>query len=520
MKTYKGYVFKRAVQDLILKCAAELNLSVRIKWTDAITTAGINCHGDLYLADVLDDAVLKHKDLVKYCGYGVHELLHSKHTNFNATSNTDYLRTLHNAVEDAWIEHRGIDQCFTGNISNLLGELIEMMVADAIKNVQSWSDPAQYPFALAVYLRNHAKTKVPLAKGLKPIFDEAAVRLKTCQSSYDTLGVAEWVLEQLKGLPKKPPAKQPKPSKSPDQDQGKGEGKGDAENAPEDAPDDGEAGDATAPSKDTEAMPVEPTLDAEEKGGQGGYCESGVRDADRVIGDKWLEPDIVVPAKLRHEIKRLFDNSGLDEFQMNRKAGSINTAALSRAGFSAGVFKRRHEADGIDSAVAIVLDISDSMTTDGGQDPKTGRGLRLLTATQACIALLDTLNRAQVQTAVLAFAQYTAVIKPFSMSAKKGVEALCKIRTRGSTNDYFAVRHAHNMLMDRPERRKITFVLTDGYGNTADTKTQVQVGNRMGITTIGIGIQQSVERIYDQAVRVDEINQLGKVSFNQIKLTF
>jgi hypothetical protein len=53
-----------------------------------------------------------------------------------------------------------------------------------------------------------------------------------------------------------------------------------------------------------------------------------------------------------------------------------------------------------------------------------------------------------------------------------------------------------------------------------DTKKQVQVGNRMGITTIGIGIQQSVERIYDQAVRVDEISQLGKVSFNQIKLTF
>jgi cobalamin biosynthesis protein CobT len=97
---------------------------------------------------------------------------------------------------------------------------------------------------------------------------------------------------------------------------------------------------------------------------------------------------------------------------------------------------------------------------------------------------------------------------------------LCKIRTRGSTNDYFAVRHAHNMLMDRPEQRKITFVLTDGYGNHVDTKTQVQVGNRMGITTIGIGIQQSVERIYDQAVRVDEISQLGKVSFNQIKLTF
>jgi len=106
------------------------------------------------------------------------------------------------------------------------------------------------------------------------------------------------------------------------------------------------------------------------------------------------------------------------------------------------------------------------------------------------------------------------------MSAKKGVEALCKIMTKGCTNDYFAVRHAHNMLMDRPEQRKITFVLTDGYGNHVDTKTQVQVGNRMGITTIGIGIQQSVERIYDQAVRVDEISQLGRVSFNQIKLTF
>ena len=514
MKTYKGYVFKRAVQDIILKCAAELNIKVRIRWSRSITTAGIDNCGELFLADVLDDAVLKHKDLVRYCGFGVHELLHAKHTNFDAQGSTEYIRTLHNAVEDAWIEHKGIAQCFTGNISNLLGDLIDMMVADAIENVQSWSNPSQYPFALAVYLRKHAKTKVPLAKGLKPIFDEAAVRLESCQSSFHTLEVAEWVYSQLKALPKKPPAKQ-----SGDQGEGEGEGKGDGENAPDGVPEVGEeVGEATAPTKATMPAPVEPTLDAEEKGGQGGYSESNVRDADWAMGQRWIEPDIVVPAKLRHEIKRLFDNSGLDEFQMHRKSGSIDTAALSRAGFSRGVFKRRHEVDGIDSAVAIVIDISDSMTTDGGQDPKTGRGLRMVTATQACIALLDTLHRAQVQTAVLAFAQSTAVIKPFAMSHKRGVDALCRLTTRGSTNDYFAVRHAHNMLMNRPEQRKITFVLTDGFGKTSDTKTQVQVGNRMGITTIGIGIQHSVEGIYDQCVRVDEVSGLGRVSFNQIKL--
>jgi hypothetical protein len=44
------------------------------------------------------------------------------------------------------------------------------------------------------------------------------------------------------------------------------------------------------------------------------------------------------------------------------------------------------------------------------------------------------------------------------------------------------------MLYARPEQRKVCFVLTDGMGNFMATREHVQSGARLGVSTIGIGI--------------------------------
>jgi len=87
MKRYQGYLFKQAVEELTRKVAADFGTPVRdIYWSDALTTAGTNNCGDIYFADVADDAVLFDIDVQRYVGFAVHELLHGKYTDFSVRS--------------------------------------------------------------------------------------------------------------------------------------------------------------------------------------------------------------------------------------------------------------------------------------------------------------------------------------------------------------------------------------------------------------------------------------------------
>jgi predicted transcriptional regulator len=72
--------------------------------------------------------------------------------------------------------------------------------------------------------------------------------------------------------------------------------------------------------------------------------------------------------------------------------------------------------------------------------------------------------------------------------------------------------------MKRHEERKVMFVITDGDGHKAAAKHQAQVGERLGITTIGVGIQYNVSDVYSNNVHVKTIADLGSASFKQIKL--
>jgi hypothetical protein len=272
---YFGYEFRSAVETAIHKMASDLSLGdVEVHWTPSITTAGINRHGNIYLCNVRDDAIMTRANLMRYVGFAVHELLHRKYTDFNAVSQIDYVDQLCNALEDARIEHLAIDNNLTGNVTEVLTVLIDGMVAESLMTVQDWADPAQYPFVLAVYTRKHAKTKVPLALGLAPIFDEAVIRLDACTDSMHVLKLAQWVFDQLSVMiPQKPLVNPPKPPTRPSNDEGEGE------DAPEkDKPsNDGQkpTGPAKRPTKNTKAREVEPENKPPEDAGGGGYYRSG-----------------------------------------------------------------------------------------------------------------------------------------------------------------------------------------------------------------------------------------------------
>ena len=212
---YFGWEFKPALTAAIHKIASDLGLSnVKVSFRADIPTAAINRQGQIYITNIADDAVLTHADLERFTGFALHELLHWKYTNFSAidSSQVSYLLQLHNGLEDAFIENTAIANKLTGNVEHLLTVLIDNMAAQGLAEVADWSDPRQYPFALAVYARKHGTVTIPLAKGLQPIFDAACVRLNRCQSTRDTWTVAEWVYAQLCNL--QPPV-QPEPPVQP-----------------------------------------------------------------------------------------------------------------------------------------------------------------------------------------------------------------------------------------------------------------------------------------------------------------
>jgi Mg-chelatase subunit ChlD len=526
--TYKGHEFRAAIENLANKVNEVLFPSkplAGIAWTDSVTTAAINKRGQIYLADVLDEAVISRTVLEQYSGFVIHELLHRKYTNFNFSTDVQYINALHNAIEDVWIERKGIADKLTGNIEGLLTSLVNGMVDKAMAEVSDWANPAQYPFVLAIYGRTYAK-KVPLAAGLEPIFSQACARIDACKTSGDTLMIARWVFAQLQGLDNTPQKPQNTPSKG-EQGEGEGEGAGDAgEGSKGDAGDAGKTeegqavGGAVAPNEYTEAVEVEPTNQAPDNaGGAGSYSEHDhLADGEYHLNtrpDPRFALKASVPAKLRYEVKRLFENSGSDEFQLKRKAGMLNVNALSTiASGATDLFKRRQETEGIDSAVVVLLDVSGSMFDDTGN----ANAQRMTAAVQTTAALLDTLNKAGVSTALLTFGSDTAVLKSFDMPAKKAIPLLERVKQGGSTNDHFAIRYAHKLLLKRPEQRKVVFSITDGAGNKRRARVQIRSGERLGITTVGIGVQYNVADVYNNHVNIQSLEDLGTASFKQIKL--
>lgn len=527
-----GWEMRSGIESFAHHCANALGLSgIKVQWSRGTSTAAISRGGDLYLANVKDSARINRALFTRYVGFVVHELLHRKYTDFlTGGHGSPFLAMMHNAVEDCYIERRGIREGLLGNIEGLLTDLIGGMVAEALVEVTDWTDPNQYPFAMAVTGRRYAP-RVPLAGGLAVIFDEASTRIDGCQSSTDTLAVAQWIVDQL-ALP--PAPEQPKPdaptagnpdpdskaqdSKAQDGDAQDGKPKADKAGKPADgqASKIGEPGGTVGNRRSIgvaygrKPREVEPTLNPGDAQDKASFSETQIIKDDGLFsgGGRNYPVAVQIPARLRSEVRRLFENSGRTDHQRGKPAGSIDTGALaSTAVGNNRVFKRRLDVEGIDSAVVIMLDLSSSMYGD-----------RITAAIPACAALMETLVSAGVDVCITAFSNRSAVIKPWAMPARRALALLPDLAIGGGTQDYAALRHAHGLLLRHPARRRVCFSLTDGDGQVDEAYGQVLAGEALGITTIGVGIHHRVHEVYPQNVTVWDLNDLGSVMLRHIKL--
>ena len=474
---------------------------VHVSLTDQISTAAINGTGALFLANVKDDAKVGRPLLIKYIGFVVHELLHHKFTNFSVGGDygqDNYLRTLHNAVEDVWIERQGIAKKFLPNCEGILTDLVNQMVAEALTRVSDWSDPAQYPFAFAIWGRRYAN-KVPLAEGLEPIFNEASNRIHHVVDSHGTLAIAKWLLSQLKALPEAQEKQQGQ--------QGEEDGQEGQEGEKNETTTPG-AGSASRPTSG-EAFPVEPSIDPGEAMGVGGTRSTDFgKDKQHLYQDADLTLVNDVPAKLRFEVRKLFDNTGATLFDRNRKAGSLDSRALHKVGVTERVFKRRTDIDGIDSAVVLMIDVSGSMGD-------------MTLAASAAAALSEALTSAGVNVGVVTFTNEASVAAPVGASRTQLKKVFRNLVSIGGTNDYAGLVVSHNLLLPRDEQRKVVFVISDGHGDRdrrASLRDQIRSGAHFGITTVGVGIGVDIGHVYPNSVRINSVADLGAVAFKQIKL--
>lgn len=546
----RGWEVRTGIEQFAHVASKITGKNINIEWSQSISTAAVQGKGStptIYLQNIKDDERISRADFVKFVGYVVHEILHVAYTNFNINAQGNYLHRLHNAVEDAWIETRAIRENLFGNIEWVLHTLLRGMVEQARDAVQDWSDPAQYPFLLAVYARQYPIPALPLPAGLDPIFAEATRRIASVTSSRDTLKIAEWVYTQLQQIPPQQEEQQQEEQQQEEQQQEEGqeegqqagepqEGEGKQAGADGEQQQDDEAGadgadtegngkqagdqqdgdqqganETSSPARAPQGEPtggieVEPCVTLGSGGTGGSFDRAGdMEKKPFTMEGRINSTDITVPGKLRFELRKLFERTAREDFEVNLKSGSINAGALFKAGNSDRLFRRRDEDEGIESAVVIVLDCSGSMHS------------KMSTVVGACVAIMKSLEDAGVEVAVLTFHSKTAVLKSFTQSSRSVMDTLGRLCPIGGTNDYHAIRVAHEMLIRHRAQRKVCLSITDGEGDVEATRRQCKAGTALGIQTIGVGIGYNVNRVYKDAVRVDNVQDLGGVAFSRLK---
>jgi cobalamin biosynthesis protein CobT len=270
--------------------------------------------------------------------------------------------------------------------------------------------------------------------------------------------------------------------------------------------------DKNAKQPDGKAREVEPTCEVPTgKQGLGAYNKKELLVKPDFFTNTSADHDLSanVSARLQYDVRKLFENTGHESFERNKRSGVLNRSSIaSIAQGKTNVFKRHLAVGGIDSAVVIGIDLSWSMW-DFDRFPN---------ALKTANALMNVLTKSGVAVAVIGFSDNVSVLKPFGMNTTKGAEVLRQAKLDNSTNDYLAIRYGHELLQSRNEVRKVLFMLTDGDGAMYESKIQIESGARVGITTVGIGIGVDVSETYNVNVMVKSADELGSASFSKIKL--
>lgn len=241
------------------------------------------------------------------------------------------------------------------------------------------------------------------------------------------------------------------------------------------------------------------------------------------------------------------------DWDFAREFGKLDTRRLVAGSLgSPTVYKQRKERMEMDTAVHFLIDLSGSM---GGE--------KIRVATDATIAFAECLEGTQIRYQISGFDNsgnpggnyYNLVdnarrsrskyhrIEPLnlfkfkefgqSLQLSKGCIASIRYCASGNNSDRDAVIWAYHELLQRPEKRKILFVLsdgqpanetinvTDGYSERGPLvkglKNAIDECGQNGVECVGIGIlTDHVKTIYPKSVSIKKVEDLSGAIFNQL----
>ncbi|MCP3712830.1 cobalamin biosynthesis protein CobT [Paraburkholderia sp. CNPSo 3274] len=245
---------------------------------------------------------------------------------------------------------------------------------------------------------------------------------------------------------------------------------------------------------------------------------------------------------LKAQLERALKADELTHWKREQERGEIDRAALARLAASRGYrtpFRVARHASGRDTVVTLLLDLSGSMA---------GRKIEL--ARLCAAALADALTQLAFDSEVLGYSSietpemralyererasgadlraynrfverlYLRVFKRFD---SRDLSGLAAIECGHENPDGEALVWAAARLARRKARRRLLFVLSDGYPSTSDGDpavlrtdllARVQAVKEEGIELVGIGIlDDAVEAFYPDAVVARKLHELPATAF-------
>lgn len=234
----------------------------------------------------------------------------------------------------------------------------------------------------------------------------------------------------------------------------------------------------------------------------------------------------------RNNLQRLLRSLDFVGWSKSEESGRLDRRALTKfATGSANVFSRRQYVEAETSAVSILIDCSGSM--NDGQTTS-----RINVAQTITVHLSNLLHKARVPFCVTGFhsgkKEYLEgsgrvesprfiPFKPWGKSLLQSAPVLGYIKSSawGGTPDYSAIANAIDDLAQRPESRRILFILTDANGYMRAHMQHLQtLADKVGVTIVAIGINSpDVLDCFVDSVNVDKVEDLGAAAFNQLLKT-
>ncbi|WP_028205396.1 cobaltochelatase CobT-related protein [Paraburkholderia nodosa] len=245
---------------------------------------------------------------------------------------------------------------------------------------------------------------------------------------------------------------------------------------------------------------------------------------------------------LKAQLERVLKADELTHWKREQERGEIDRAALARLAASRGYrtpFRVARHASGRDTVVTLLLDLSGSMA---------GRKIEL--ARLCAAALADALTQLAFDSEVLGYSSIEAPemraryeheraagadlraynrfverldLRVFKRFDSRDLSGLAAIECGHENPDGEALAWAASRLAQRKARRRLLFVLSDGYPSTSDGDptvlrsdllARVQAVKEQGIELVGIGIlDDAVEAFYPHAVVVRKLHELPATAF-------